>query len=266
MQEAVDVAVGGEARRAGHLVGRVDARAGDADQPCRSCVLLRSSRATRARARRRLRRARAGTPRTRSGRRRCRPLRSRIAGRRRRRRNGVAPTPVSATVSPSGATSAAAPRARSPKPGARPRRTPSPDPAGGKWHDDVRQRAPSRRARSMNGPTRASSSGSSRSPPGERSRSRAPSASRTAGMSEAGSAWAMLPPIVPRFRTCRSPMPSAHSLIAASDGPIEDPRREQLVPGRQRADVELARRVPHAAERRAARCRRRATGARSGAS
>ncbi len=31
VQEAVDVAVGGEARRAGHLVGRVDARSRDAD-------------------------------------------------------------------------------------------------------------------------------------------------------------------------------------------------------------------------------------------
>ena len=32
VQQAVDVAVGGEARRAGHLVGRVDARPRDADQ------------------------------------------------------------------------------------------------------------------------------------------------------------------------------------------------------------------------------------------
>ena len=37
-------------------------------------------------------------------------------------------------------------------------------------------------------------------------------------MSDAGSACATLPPIVPRLRTWRSPIPRAHSAIAASAG------------------------------------------------
>ena len=41
-------------------------------------------------------------------------------------------------------------------------------------------------------------------------------------MSDAGSAWATLPPIVPRFRTCRSPIPLAHSAMAARAGRDED--------------------------------------------
>ena len=41
-------------------------------------------------------------------------------------------------------------------------------------------------------------------------------------MSDAGSACATLPPIVPRLRTCRSPIPRAHSAIAARAGRCED--------------------------------------------
>ena len=37
-------------------------------------------------------------------------------------------------------------------------------------------------------------------------------------MSDAGSAWTTLPPIVPRLRTCRSPIPRAHSPSAANAG------------------------------------------------
>ena len=45
-----------------------------------------------------------------------------------------------------------------------------------------------------------------RSPPLPWATSSAPSASITAGMSEAGSPWASVPPSVPRWRTCGSPI------------------------------------------------------------
>ena len=100
VQQAVDVAVGRIPRRAGDLVRCVDAWARDADE-------VRSRAAPLPRACQRPlgdddRRARDGTPRTRSGRRRSPP--AAIASRRSpaARVNGVAPTPVTATVSPSG--------------------------------------------------------------------------------------------------------------------------------------------------------------------
>ena len=67
----------------------------------------------------------------------------------------------------------------------------------------------------VNGPRSTSAMARSRTPSAERIETRAPSASRTAGMSDAGSACTMLPPIVPRLRICRSPIPRAHSGIAS---------------------------------------------------
>ena len=80
-----------------------------------------------------------------------------------------------------------------------------------------------------------------RSAPAVRRTSSAPSASTTAGMSEAGSAWARLPPSVPRLRTCRSPISAAHSAIAASDGRFSSARVFERVPGRERAHAKLRR-------------------------
>jgi hypothetical protein len=51
-------------------------------------------------------------------------------------------------------------------------------------------------------PVKKSSAATLRTPPGPRRWRRAPSASITAGSSAAGSAWAMLPPMVPRLRIC----------------------------------------------------------------
>ena len=107
----------------------------------------------------------------------------------------------------------------------------------------------------VNGPTSASATASSRSPSGERSLRRAPSARRTAGMSDAGSAWTMLPPIVPRLRTCRSPIPRALAQRCECR-PLERLRSDELVPGRERADVHSPR-APRCRAGRAARCRRR---------
>ena len=67
-------------------------------------------------------------------------------------------------------------------------------------------------------------------------------------MSEAGSAWTTLPPIVPRLRTCRSPIPRAHSAIAAKAGRRSTSDVDQIVPGRQRPDVQLAVALADAAE------------------
>ena len=58
-------------------------------------------------------------------------------------------------------------------------------------------------------------------------------------MSEAGSAWTTLPPIVPRLRTWRSPIPRAHSARAASAGRSSCAGSGELVPRRQRPDVEF---------------------------
>ena len=169
MQQAVDVAVGREPGRAGDLVRRVDARPRDADQRVAHRVLRSRARVPRPeRARRRPPRARAGTRRRRSGRRRCPPRRSASRGSPGGRTNGVAPTPVSATVSPSGVTSAAAPASAKPDAGcstacvrrARARRREGDDDVG---HELLRPSAV------MNGPTSASASASSRSPAGERS-------------------------------------------------------------------------------------------------
>jgi hypothetical protein len=55
----------------------------------------------------------------------------------------------------------------------------------------------------LNGPVMNSSIASTRSPPCPRNAMRAPSASMVATQSAAGSAWARLPPIVPRLRTAR---------------------------------------------------------------
>ena len=63
-----------------------------------------------------------------------------------------------------------------------------------------------RRGRSGTAPGRSRRSGSTRSPRDERATISASSASRQAGRSDAGSAWAIEPPTVPRLRTCRSPM------------------------------------------------------------
>ena len=57
-------------------------------------------------------------------------------------------------------------------------------------------------------------------------------------MSEAGSAWARLPPSVPRLRTCRSPISAAHSAIAAKDGRFSSGASLERVPGRERADAQ----------------------------
>ena len=99
VQEAVDVAVGRVPRRAGHLVGRVDARARDADQ-CRSSVLLRAL----ARAVERALGDDAGELAPVLGRREAvaEDLGLREAAVVAAARDGVAPIPVSATVSPSG--------------------------------------------------------------------------------------------------------------------------------------------------------------------
>ena len=57
-----------------------------------------------------------------------------------------------------------------------------------------------------NTPWKNSAAGTVRSPAGPAITSSAPSARITAGKSEAGSQWASDPPIVPRWRTCGSPI------------------------------------------------------------
>ena len=59
-------------------------------------------------------------------------------------------------------------------------------------------------------------------------------------MSDAGSACTMLPPIVPRLRTWRSPMPPRALGDRRERRAGERLRVDELVPGRERADVELA--------------------------
>ena len=58
-------------------------------------------------------------------------------------------------------------------------------------------------------PRKNSAAGITRSPSGPRATISASSASSTVGVSEAGSPCAVVPPIVPRCRTCGSPMSPA---------------------------------------------------------
>ncbi len=212
MEEAVDVAVRGVARRPGHLLRRVEAGTRDAER-----VAHRSSL-------RALARGAQGA----IGDDAC-ELAAVLGGREavaedlgicqvvRRARRASRPTPVTATVSSSGVTNAAAPASAKPDAGCSTDAYAEPDPGAG---TGITMSVTSSCGPSavVNGPTSASATASSRSPSGERSLRRAPSARRTAGMSDAGSAWTTLPPIVPRLRTCRSPMPRAHSPSAASAG------------------------------------------------
>ena len=131
------------------------------------------------------------------------------------RTNGVAPTPVSChRLARPDRRARPRRRVRSPMPDARPtrRRTRSRPTEPGRRR---RSRAPAHRGLVVNGPRSRSATASSRTPSAERTARRAPSASNTAGMSDAGSACTTLPPIVPRLRTCRSPIPRAHSGIAS---------------------------------------------------
>ena len=68
----------------------------------------------------------------------------------------------------------------------------------------------------MSGPTISSSTFTFRSPRDDAIRTLASSATSTAGQSAAGSACARLPPMVPRFRTCASPIWPAASAIIGS--------------------------------------------------
>ena len=67
---------------------------------------------------------------------------------------------------------------------------------------------------------------------------RAPAAMRTAGQSDAGSAWATEPPIVPQLRTCGSPMRRGdvleHRVVVADDRVLVD-----LPVGRPGADAQV---------------------------
>ena len=54
-------------------------------------------------------------------------------------------------------------------------------------------------------PVKKSPAAMTRSPPGPLATMDPPSASTVAGRSEAGSLWAIEPPMVPRWRTCGSP-------------------------------------------------------------
>ena len=69
----------------------------------------------------------------------------------------------------------------------------------------------------LNAPSKNSPIGMTRSPRGaERATTSASSASSRAGMSEAGSAWAIPPPIVPRLRTWRSAIRGSASAMSSS--------------------------------------------------
>src|SRR5947208_2379174 len=65
----------------------------------------------------------------------------------------------------------------------------------------------------VNGPLKNFRAATERLPPLDWSRNVASSTSITGGMSAAGSAWAKPPPIVPAFRTCKSPMCSVTSAM-----------------------------------------------------
>ena len=206
VQEAVDVPVGRVARRPRDLLGRVDTRARDADQ---ARVVMRSSCARRradssarfARTARQLSPVLGGREAVAVDLRGCDRLLGVAVEEERRRADARERDRFPVGLDEGGRS-----REREARSGMLERRVRRPGAAARQGHDDVREQL-RRGERRVNGPTRASPSGNSRSPSGERRRRRAPSASSTAGMSEAGSAWAMLPPIVPRFRTCRSPMP-----------------------------------------------------------
>ena len=91
-----------------------------------------------------------------------------------------------------------------------------------------------------NGPTKNSSAATVRSPLRRaKRRARAPSASTTAGMSDAGSACTRLPPSVPRLRTWRSPIVAcALARSPRAPGRVElRQARSSALPGRERADT-----------------------------
>ena len=96
-------------------------------------------------------------------------------------------------------------------------------------------------------PSKNSEAGIVRSPPGPRATIVPPSASTTAGRSDAGSPWASEPPSVPRCRTCGSPTSPA---AAASSGTCsaQDVARLDVVVTRERADRDVVARVADVGE------------------
>ncbi len=96
-------------------------------------------------------------------------------------------------------------------------------------------------------PVKNAAAGIVRSPPGPRATSSASSVSRIVPRSEAGSPWATEPPIVPRWRTCGSPISAAVCGISAQPCGEHRVADEVGVP-RERADRDPVAVVAHVAE------------------
>ena len=98
----------------------------------------------------------------------------------------------------------------------------------------------------MNGPTKKSAAGIVRSPSGPCATRSASSVSRIVLRSEAGSPWAIEPPIVPLWRTCGSPTYSAACGMTRTRA--EHRVAQELGVARERADRDAVAVLAHVAQ------------------